>query len=486
VRQSLTALVSGKAAAGRNAPSNLLDSPGLPINIPDPRERARQFTMVDWIRPRKFILALALVLAFLFRLAFGLCSVFWNGSGDERQIYLIGLKFYTTGTWPYFGPDVTDTIQIPGALQGLMVGLPFYILPIPEAPFLLLNSLSFASLCFFAWYCTKRLPQIPKWFVWSWLLTAPWTICVSTNIYNPSYVLAAAIVFFVAAIETYPFLTRNLVSLQWANFMMGLTLFWVMQFHLSWVVLIPYVGLSFYFQIRSGGRKFLTSAAWFVAGAAITGSFLAPTLIKYGPGEGAGNTGAAVHFNAANLLRHLNIVEGVLGRFLSFASFELPRFIGSNTSARLGFLQDHRWLIPVVIFLTITGILQCLAMLLLFFRKQPLQKDWRPVKYFTLGTVVLLYVSFLFSVKAPLSHTFYLTLPIAMLYGFYCWNELLQKKHWQRFAVLFISCGIIFEAGLAAHNLSRASIYVNRGKVVEAIRNNDYHLLGERRAGARY
>ena len=118
-----------------------------------------------------------------------------------KQIYLLGLKFYTTGTWPYFGPDVTHTIQIPGALQGLVVGLPFYVLPIPEAPYLLLNILSFSSLCFFAWYCAKRLPEIPKWFLWSWLLTAPWTLDLSTHIYNPSYILPGAILFFVGAIE---------------------------------------------------------------------------------------------------------------------------------------------------------------------------------------------------------------------------------------------------------------------------------------------
>src|SRR6266481_2671410 len=135
---------------------------------------------------KKFLFAFALSFAFLFRLAFGLCSDFWSGAGDEKQIYLIGLKFYSTGAWPYFGPDVTNTVQIPGAVQGLVVGLPLFILPVPEAPYLLLNILSFASLCFFAWYCCRRLPGIPHWFVWAWLLTEPWTICLSTQVYNPS------------------------------------------------------------------------------------------------------------------------------------------------------------------------------------------------------------------------------------------------------------------------------------------------------------
>jgi len=435
-------------------------------------------------RSRRLIFACLLLLAFLFRLGFGLCSSFQDE--DTKQIYLIGLKFYTTGAWPYFGPDVTNTIQIPGALQGLVVGLSFYLLRIPEAPYLLVSVLSFSSLCFFAWYCTKRLPEIPKWFVWSWLITAPWTLNVSTQPYNPSYVLPAAILFFVAAIETYPFLTRGLISRKWASLMMGLALFWIMQFHLSWVVLVPYVAVSFYFQFKNLGRRAFSSVVWFVGGAIIAGSFLLPTFIKYGFAAGMGSTNEALKFNSENLLRQLNIVEGVLGRFLSFASFELPRFIGANTAARLAFMRQNRWLIPFVVFLTVAGILQCFALLILWFRKQHAQKDWKAIKYFTLATVVLLYISFLFSMKLPASHTFYITLPVAMLYSFYCWSEFLKKKGWQTFAKVFLVCGLIFDIGLAASSFKQVSLYQERGKIVDAIKAKDYRLLGERRTGSRY
>src|SRR6185436_7970780 len=110
-------------------------------------------------------LGVLLTLAFLFRLGFGLCLPFWTD--DEKQLYLVGLKFYCTRAWPFFGPDVTNTIQIPGALQGLLIGLPLFVVPAPEAPYVLLNLVSFAALCFFAWYVTRRLPEIPAWFVWT-------------------------------------------------------------------------------------------------------------------------------------------------------------------------------------------------------------------------------------------------------------------------------------------------------------------------------
>jgi len=435
-------------------------------------------------RSRRLLFFTLLLLAFLFRLSFGLCSPFQDE--DAKQIYLIGLKFYTTGAWPYFGPDVTPTIQIPGALQGLVVGLPFYVLPIPEAPYILLNVLSFSSLCFFAWYCSSRLPEIPKWLVWSWLLTAPWTLNISTHMFNPSYVLPGAILFFVAAIETYPFLSHGLIPQRWANFMMGLSLLWIMQFHLSGLVLLPYVALSFYFQIKESGRRAFSAIAWFAVGAIITACFLIPTFIKYGLSQGMGSTNESLGFNSENLWRQWNIVEGVLGRFLSFASFELPRFIGRNTALRLAFMKENPWLIPFVVFLTLAGILQCVAMLVLWFKKEHAQSDWKAVKYFTLGTVVLLYFSFLFSMKLPHSHTFYLTFPIAMLYSLYCWSEFLNKRGWQKFAAVFIICGLIFDIGLAASNLKHVSIYTERARIVEAIKAKDYRIVGERRTGSRY
>ena len=435
-----------------------------------------------WLVGRGF--ALLLMLAFLFRLGFGLCLPFWTD--DEKQIYLIGLKFYCTRAWPYFGPDVTNTIQIPGALQGLLVGLPLFVVPVPEAPYVLLNLLSFAALGFFAWYCTRRLPELPAWFVWTWLLTAPWTLNLSTHIFNPSYVLVGAILFFVGAIETYPSLSKGVIPRRWANFMMGSALFWVMQLHLSWVILIPFLLASFYFQYQALGRNFLPSFAWFVFGAIIPGSLLISTYIKYGFFSGMGSTGEVVQVNWNNLRSYWNLPESILGRFLSLASFELPRFIGRDTSSRLAFIRTNAWLVPFVVFLGVVGLLQPIVLLVLWFRKQTSQKDWRQIKYLTLFTLVLLYVSFLFSFRPPYSHTLYVTFPVVMLYSLYCWNMYLTRPGWRKFAAVFLVSGLIFNLGLAFANFHRQSLYFDRSKVQAAIDARDYRLLGERREGARY
>ena len=96
---------------------------------------------------KKYWFLFFIIFAFLLRLIFGLCSEFWFE--DELQIYLLGLKFFTTGHWPYFGPDVVYThSQITGALQALLVGVPFYFYKAASAPYVLLNILSVASLSY--------------------------------------------------------------------------------------------------------------------------------------------------------------------------------------------------------------------------------------------------------------------------------------------------------------------------------------------------
>src|SRR5437588_147870 len=435
-------------------------------------------------RRRRQLFVVVLLGGFVFGLSFGLCSQFWTD--DAGQVYLIGLKFYSTGAWPYFGPDVSSGVQVPGALQGLLTGLPLYAAHVPEAPFVRLNLLSFAGLCRFGWDCTRRLPGTPAWFVWGWLLTAPWTLNFSTHVVNPSYVLTGGILFFVGALETIPATRKGLVPTRLANFMMAFALLWVMQLHLSWVALVPFMLASVYFQLRERGTKALAPLAWLVIGAALSGALLAPTFLKYGLTNGAGGTSEMFAPNASNVARVLNPVEGVPARFLSLASFELARFVGRDTAERLAFLREHLWLAPFAVFLGAVGILQPAAMIVLWFRKRDARDDWPAVKWLSLLTVLLLCTLFLFSAKPPASHTFYVTFPVAALYGFYCWDMLFRKRGWRTFAKVFLVCGVVFHAGLAAHNFSRVSLYTDRRAAQSAINEKNPALLGERRPGSLY
>lgn len=450
----------------RLAPPIIMGPVAKPITTPKPLP-------IPW-----FITFLGL--AFLFRLAFGLCSEIWFI--DQRQIYLIGLKYFCTGQWPYFGPDVAPHIQLPGALQGLVVGMPLKVCHIPEAPYVLLNLLSFSGLCLFAWYCSKRLPRFPKWIIYAWLLTAPWVMNWSTNIDNDSYVIFGSCLFFIGFLETISALSLKVISPSWANFMMGFALFWNAQFHMSYVILIPFVLVSTFLQWKESGFKTLLHLATFILGCLSTGIFILPTLLQYGLSQGSGGSANAITFNPENFLSFLT----VLLRFLSLASCEIPRFIGAHTADRLAFLRENFWIAPFAVVAWILGILQAAGLLVGWFQKNKSQKDWPAVKTLALGTFLLIYVCFLFAIKAPAAHTYYLTLPIAMLYGFYVFSPWVSKKWFLTVAKVLLVCNIAFHAGLALHNLPEKSLYKNRDLFVKAIAEKNYTLLGERRPDTLY
>lgn len=426
--------------------------------------------------------------AFLLRLCYGLCSPFWGT--DEKQIYLLGLKYYTTGDFPYYGPDVVYTqSQIPGALQGILVGLPLYLLPIPEAPFILLNLLNTSALLLFAYYLSKRISKLSSWLIYVWLLTAPWTLNYSTHIINPSYVLPAAILFFIAVFELLIFYQKPMIRPHYAFSMMGFSLLWIMQIHMSFVLLIPYVlfplwrgvggGYGQICENRKNKNSNIKNILYFLLGASISGSLLLPTYLQYGILQGTGSIEANVVLNFGNLKE----ITAIITRFLSFSSFEVGTFIGYNLESRLQFLQQYPWFAPFIVLLTLAGFLQIGYLIVSFWSNQALQtEEGKRVKYFTLLSLLLVYFSFLFSIKGPSPHTFYVILPVSMLYAFFCWQDLWEKPFWRKVTSLMLILGICFHLHLAHSHFHHHSLYKNRTLPQKAIDQKNYKILGNRRS----
>jgi hypothetical protein len=412
---------------------------------------------------------------FLFRLGFGLASDFWTE--DERHIYLIGLKSYATGAWPYFGPDVVwSHSQIPGAMQGLLVGLPFRVWPAPEAPYLLLNLLSFGSLIFFAWYVSMRLPELPRWIVYVWTLTAPWVLHFSTHVINTSYILPAAVVFFVGYFDALPGLRAGLLPLPLCYAMMGAAIGGLMQVHMSWVLLPLYVAALLLVALPCDRWRLVGCTAAFGAAAAATGCTLVPTLLRYGASASGGTQ--------RNLVLHLVEPQRLLvivAQFLSFASFEISRFVEISLSRRLVFFERHLWLLPPVLFAALVGLVQPLVMLGLLFKRATPWPHWRQLRTLVVATPLVVYAAYFLSVKEPLAHAFYVTWPIAMLFAFHCAALLEVPRRWPRATAAFLACGIVFHAGFALAEAPVRSLYRDRALVNLALQSRQYRLLGERR-----
>jgi hypothetical protein len=213
-------------------------------------------------------------------------------------------------------------------------------------------------------------------------------------------------------------------------------------------------------------------------GAAAIGTLLVPTIIVYGWGGGTGGTESNLVFAGRN---SLELFATIVARFFSFASYELAYWLGGSTADRLALVNRHPWVIPFAAFLFLVGYLQPLVLAFEFFRSKQ-QATWRAARRLVGALLLVLFVAYNFSVTGPHSHTFYLTMPVAMLYSMYCWAPWLERQTWRRFAALVIFSGLIVSASFMADYGPLRSLYSDRARVVRAIQQNDYHIVGERRS----
>jgi hypothetical protein len=431
------------------------------------------------LRAARWIPVLAAL--FAFRLYFGLSREFFFE--DETQIFLMGLRYYATGQWPYFGPDVVWTrSEIPGALQPLLVGVPLRLAPYPESSYVLLAILSFAALAAFAAYVVAHRPAAPQWLVWGWLLTIPWTIQFSGHLINTSYILPAALVFFIGFFESVPAFALGRLRPSAGHALMGGALLWIMQIHMSWPLLVPFAAFAWISRRRDGVRALAANAAAFCAGAIVPALLLVPTLLTHGAGTGSGGVLRNLHLHAVSPW----VVVTTFARLLSFASLEINRFIATDGPKRLEFFQRHLWLAPLAVVVGLAGIVHPLLMLVDWLRsprrwpEAPTAARWRMLRVLVGGSVLLVYVSYWFVLEPPQAHAFYVLSPIAFLFAAYWWT-LVDSPRARRIAALALTLSVVFHAGLAWAQLPEISLYKNRHVVAAAVRLKEPQMFAHRR-----
>jgi hypothetical protein len=423
--------------------------------------------------------AAALTALFAFRLFYGLCYEFFFE--DFTQIFLIGLRAYAGHRWPYFGADVVWTMsQIPGALQGLLVAGPLWVAPYPEAPFVLLGAISMAAIALLAWYIGLRLPKLPTWLVWGWLLTIPWTINFSTSLINTSYILPGAIVFFVGFFEATSWFSLGRLRGWLSVAMMGFGLAWVLQIHMSWPLLLPYAAVALLDRARLEWRRVPRDVGAFAIGFAIPGALLVPTLLAYGLQSGGGGTTRNLHVHLVSPAVLLTTVA----RFLAFTSFEVLRFTGTDTAKRVVMLTRHPWLAPLLGVVWVVGVVHPLWMAVTWFRRRhPDRADWAALRILFAASILVVYAAYFFVMEPPQAHAFYVLSPIAMLFAAYCWR-FIDGARWRRVAAGILAVGIVFHVGLALVMGPGRSMYKDRAVVAAAVTEREPSYFAHRRAYA--
>jgi hypothetical protein len=316
------------------------------------------------------------------------------------------------------------------------------------------------------------------------LLTCPWTLTYSTHVYNPSYLLALSCCFFVGFFELVPSLTGNLVPSGVSFFLLGFSVAAASQFHLSWPLLVPFVLMSIATRAR---ERLLTPSqiAWLLAGAAVPLTLLVPTVLEYGFASLFAALGGNAGVNSQSALTSVQLV----GRFLSFASFEPLKFLGYNSEAQLQVLRQSPWLIPFAVALGLVGLAQPFVMLMVLFAPRLLKVEGDPcrnIRWLVVGTLGLTWVSFWCTSRPPITRNYFILCPVALLTGYLAFASLIRTVYAKRWAVAVIAAGAMMHIGLAARRLSTDPWTGRRSTVIQAIQERDYRILGERRPHAFY
>ena len=421
-----------------------------------------------------------LLFAFAFRLLFGL--LLYGNPSDDIQTYIIGLKYYCTGEWPYFGPIVGGSetafvTRIPGALEGFLIGSVLKLFPFAEAPFVVLNLLSMGALCFLAWYCQKRFPGFSLFWLLVYMLFLPWTLYLTTNINNASFVLFGSVLFFIGFLESVREFSLEVVPLGASYAFMGFSLFWVMQFHLSWVFMIPFLMATFLLRLFRASATLPAAVGFFILGALPTASLLAPTLLHYGLGRATSGRG----FGEAFDLRNFHLWKTILQRYISLANYEIGYFWGFfelplKELVKISPFYYVYYFLSYV--LDYAAKLQVFILILCWFFRDHARKGWKEFKYLALFFYLLVWASFWFTVKWPLAHIYHIAFPIVMIYSLYVWSRFADRKGLAKAARAVIVMGILFQTAFLATR-TQYYIYQKRSGLQAAIEQKNYHLFDE-------
>jgi 4-amino-4-deoxy-L-arabinose transferase-like glycosyltransferase len=197
-------------------------------------------------------------------------------------------------------------------------------------------------------------------------------------------------------------------------------------------------------------------------------------MVEYGPriviAPLLSNSGG---FNPENALQ----IGTIAARFLSFGSYEIPRFLIEDATRRTAYLMAHPWLVPFFVPVCIVGLLQPLLILWGFVRRGV---SWE-LRVLLVLTVVEIWGSFLMSARPPTARNYYILFPVAALIAAQGMAWLFASERGRRLATIVVGLAFIYHALLAAGHYGEFSLYTNRAAVATAIETRNPAAFSPRR-----
>jgi hypothetical protein len=98
----------------------------------------------------------------------------------------------------------------------------------------------------------------------------------------------------------------------------------------------------------------------------------------------------------------------------------------------------------------------------------------------------MIYASFWFTVKMPLSHIYFIFFPLIMTYSCYVWVSFKGWKYGPLLGKSLVALALVFQLGYAIAMKPLTSIYTQWPVIKKAIDQKDYRIFGERRPESLY
>jgi hypothetical protein len=393
---------------------------------------------------------------------------------DYVQIYLIGLEHAISGDWPYWGPDVVwSQTQLPGALQGLLVGAPLRWTGSPVAPLVLSNLISAFGLLLLFGYARKRFPDLPELFLLVVLFLIPFGLHHGSVLLNTAYLPFSGALLFIAVAELFIYREEPILPAGLSYLMLGIGLTVTYQLHLTWVMFLPFIVvlLIMSFQ-RVGMKKTAAQLGLLVSGAVIGAITLFPTLWAHADVLFLGTEG-----NLTFKPERFGRVFDLLLRYLGMATFDVTHTfnIFKSAMAESTLAVISIWAIKAV------AIVQFIVIVITAFRQRTSQELKRILLLFGL-TLLMALALFVLGNKHLSARTYILLFPFPVWLSLLCYRTWYEKT-WFR-SVLWGGLGMVVLAFLSTAMADRDSDYSfnTQGLIIEsALEQGDPEVFGTRR-----
>lgn len=426
------------------------------------------------VSKNKFILAFIILFIFVLRTWFGI-QINWVEE-DYIQIYLIGMEDAFVLDWSFWGPDVFwSKTRIPGAMQGVLAGVPISVYPSMYSPIIFSNLISLIGLLIFAWYIRKRFPAISVFFIVPYLLLLPFPLHHGSVLLNTAYLIFSGSLLVVAVVELFLYRKEMLFAAKYWYAVLGFALLFTFQLHLTWVMFLPFIGVLSIVEIRNEGWKhFSVLVLFFALGSLISGVLILPTLFRFYDAMFAGVEG-----NLVFKLDRIADFFDLFTRIFSYATYDIdPNFMSFKLSGQQSYFSFVLMRIVKGI-----GIIQFALFLITSYW---LWKDerYRKTALLLSLTMVMALGMYIISNKHLSSRTYILMTMLPVWFSFYSINLLFKFKTVRLIWYITLPLLVLntFLVGYANYGNEYSFAYpARKAKLETAIKEKNPYVFGKRR-----